>query len=261
MPYGIKTTVIGCRLTESVLMRLKARAAAEKRQVAALVAIVVEEWLDASDQGRPPGAPGAVHWQRAPEGSPPALEPASAPAMSTEVRVIAAMAAISAQIRAEQNRPLGAINSSTLSRLLKTEFLDVTDLHSARAKGPGAWADAGSGPGLIAQLFPDDREAVARAKKQKNAIKMSRRIEGGSEVQRFISSKGIVGRGSVNVAAVLAKFPGLTPTEAVNQGPQAWLDRGLGEESARKIFDERTAATARRLRDVRGNNRKKGLAA
>jgi hypothetical protein len=132
----------------------------------------------------------------------------------------------------------------------------VTDLASARAKGPRAWIKAGARPGLIEALFPGDREAMEAARKQANRIQMDRRLT--TDVQLFIKEKHINGQGARVLRRLLAgPFAGMTIEEAVAKGPGAWLDAGVGEDVARKIFDEKTAFEARRRANARGNARKR----
>jgi hypothetical protein len=91
---------------------------------------------------------------------------------------------------------------------------------------------------------------------------MKQKIASGSEIGQFISAKGIVGRGATALRRIMAQsFPGMSISEAIKQGREAWLDAGLGEENARRIFDEATAIEARRRTDARGNARKKKVAA
>jgi hypothetical protein len=96
------------------------------------------------------------------------------------------------------------------------------------------------------------------AKKAQNAAHLKRKIERGSELRRFISAKGIVGKGAVALRRIMdQRFPGMTIAAAIEQGPETWLDAGVGEDVARRLFDEPTAVEARRRAYARGTAKKR----
>jgi hypothetical protein len=269
----VKTELINFRIPEDLAAALRRAAADNIRSVNAQGVFYLRQGLTAEGryQSEAPttghASPGRTGLSKAAQGgeratdrqrvsiAPPMLPPGSQEAPSA-ARVEAIIAALEVEIRHEQNRPLGS-NAAMLRKLLPTTFPDVSGLQSVRAKGLAAWIDAGAGPGLIGVLFPNDPEAVTWAKKQKNAVQMDRRIAEGPELKRFIADKGIKGRGAVNLRNVLEQFDGMTIAEAVQQGPLAWLDAGIGEDCARKIFDETTAREAKRRATSRGNVQKK----
>jgi hypothetical protein len=199
---------------------------------------------------------GAVDGPRASKASPKPPRPPTSAEPPSGVRVAAIIAVIGIEVRAEQNRPLGK-NQIILRQLIESTFPDVTDLGSARAKGPAAWIEAGARPGVIGVLFPGDGAALIGAKKMQNRAQMDRQIAAGGDVTRFISGKGIYGRGAVSVRALLAQyFAGMSPEEAVAMGPDAWLAAEVSEDVARRIFGDEVAAEAKRRTQARSNSKK-----
>ena len=90
-----------------------------------------------------------------------------------------------------------------------------------------------------------------------NRAQMDRQIAAGGDVTRFISGKGIYGRGAVSVRALLAQyFAGMSPEEAVAMGPDAWLAAEVSEDVARRIFGDEVAAEAKRRTQARSNSKK-----
>jgi len=258
-PASTKTFVVGVRFKGSVLERLRARAEAERRSVSTLAGMLVEDALD-----QEPGAP-ASRSAGGRMSRPGVQEPPSAPAprleTSTDLQAIGVVTTINEELRREGHTPLTGNTYTGLCRLLSTVFRDVRDLAGARAKGPTQWLNAGALPGLIRALYPDDLGAVAMAKKAQNAVQMKRKLATASELQQFISARGIVGQGAVALRRIIAQhFPGMTISEAIKQGPDVWLDAGIGEENARRLFNEKTAVEARRRAYVMGNASKKAPA-
>jgi hypothetical protein len=186
----------------------------------------------------------------------PKPRPPARPEPPSGVRVGAIIAAIGVEVRFEQNRPLGKAQIQ-LRELIESTFRDVTDLASARAKGAAAWLEAGARPGMIEVLFPDDRGAMAAAKKAQNRVQRYRGIAV-TEDRRLIAEKGIIGQGASSLRRVLAeRFAGLTIDQAVAKGPAEWLEGGLAEETARRLFGDEVGAEAKRRTQARSNQRKR----
>jgi hypothetical protein len=62
----------------------------------------------------------------------------------------------------------------------------------------------------------------------------------------------------VNLRTLIAQhFAGMSIDQAVRQGPEVWLDAGVGEDVARKLFGEQAALEARRRANARGNAKKR----
>jgi hypothetical protein len=270
-----RSFVFGVRMTPSVYERLKARAAMERRSAATLALMLIEDGLDHGE------TPRAAIGQRASPPPPVLPKPAAGPGKlgppleprpvgrvvqprstrlprgaDTSVRVGAVVAAIGVEYRAEQNRPLGK-NLVYLGHLIESDFSDVTDLSSARAKGAAAWIKAGARPGLIGVLFPGDRGALEAAKQAQNKVQMDRRIDAGSDDRRFVAEKGIYGMGAVVLRRILAEhFPDLTIEEAVAKGSDAWLAAEVSEDTARRLFGDKVGDEAKRRATARANQRK-----
>jgi hypothetical protein len=244
MPIGIATTVVGARLTASVRAELLKRANERGVPISTMAAIGLEEWLY-------PDAPPA---RTAPNGAKP-----PAPEQTPPQRLMAAViATIAAEVRHEQNRPLGSAARNLPALLDTPPLVDVTDLHSARAAGIDAWVSAGCGPGLIAILFPDDSAAIRRAKQRQNKLLSEQRRSRGPQSRQIAARFGVVGSGAVALDKLMAgPFAGMTIEEAIAQGPAAWLEAGVTEGVARTLFNEPTAAEARRRSDARDNARRR----
>jgi hypothetical protein len=248
----VKTELINFRLPGDMAAALKRAASEDLRSINAQGVYYFRMGLVAESR-YPPGNGGVVPVARPmavptpePDQKPPSAAAETRLETSTELQAIGVVTTINEELRRDGHSPLTGHTYKAICRLLSTEFKDVRDLAAARAKGSTQWLDAGALPGLIRALFPDDLGAIAMAKKTQNAVQMQRKIATGSEVRQFISAKGIV--------------PGMSPTEAVQRGPQAWLDAGIGEDNARKLFDEQTAVEARRRANARGNAKKKRAA-
>jgi hypothetical protein len=81
---------------------------------------------------------------------------------------------------------------------------------------------------------------------------MKQKIASGSEIGQFISAKGISAGVRRRTAHHGSELPRNVGRRSYQAGSEAWLDAGLGEENARRIFDEATAIEARRRADARG---------
>lgn len=200
--------------------------------------------------------PAAQVMQRALVAPPKLPRPPTRQETPSGVRVAAIVAAIAVEVRAEQNRPLGK-NQIWLRELINSTFPDVSDLQTARAKGAGAWIEAGARPGVIGVLFPGDRGAMKAATQAQNCVQMDRRIAA-TDIQRFIKQKGIYGRGATNFRQVLEEhFTGMSPEEAFAKGPDAWLAGGISEDTARRLFGDNVGDEAKRRATARGNAKKR----
>jgi hypothetical protein len=82
MPKGIKTVVVGIRVSPTVFARLQQRADRERRTISALALLLVEDGLD---QEAAPGLPGAANGRRAPVEPPRPPQAARSPARSRDV--------------------------------------------------------------------------------------------------------------------------------------------------------------------------------
>jgi hypothetical protein len=262
------------RFPPSVFEQVKQRAAKNRRSIHSEILFIVEAAIE--DDPGPTPAPRAIAQPPRPIVRPPAptiaAQPPSAatraaplsnpPTAAMERQAIGVTATINEALRHDGLSPIGGPTHVAICRLLATTFPDVRDLAGARALGAEAWLSAGASPGLISRLYPDDKGALQIAKRAKNAVQMNRKLEHGSELQRFISENGIVGRGAVNLRNVLSQhFAGISIDEAVQQGSDAWLDAGVSETVARQIFGEQAALEARRRAYARGNAKKRAVAA
>jgi Arc-like DNA binding domain len=261
------------RFPPEMFERVKQRAAKYRRSIHSEILFIVEAALEADAQPaharqaivqppRPIARPPAPAIAARPPGAATraATSPTSAPAAGMERQAIGVAATINEELRRDGLSPISGPTHVAICRLLATTFPGVRDLAGARAQGVEAWLSAGAMPGLISRLYPDDKGALAMAKSARNAVQIKRRLELGSELQRFIAEKGIAGRGAENMRNVLEHFPGMSPHEAVEQGPEAWLDAGVGEEVARKVFGEDVAKEAKRRGYARNNAKRRGSA-
>jgi plasmid stability protein len=266
------------RFPPSVFEKLRTQAEQHHRSIAAEILTIVEEAVE----GAPAPAPRSAALAPTPRQaivqplrpiarpsapaiaarSPGAAPPISAPTAAMERQAIGVAATINEDLIRDRINPASGPTHVAICRLLATAFPDVRDLAGARAQGVEAWLSAGATPGLISRLFPDDKGAMAMAKSGLAAIQAARKLEAGSEIGRFIAAKGILGRGAHNLRTLLAThFAGMSIDEAVQQGSEAWLDAGVGEDVARKIFGEPTAIEARRRAYARDNAKKRAAVA
>jgi hypothetical protein len=265
----VKTELINFRLPEDIAAALKRAASEDLRSINAQGLFYIRSGLLAEGRYHAGNGSAAEPVARlvavpapvtvlTPAPDRPAAAPKTDLETQTEMQARGVVATINEELRQEGHRPLTGNTHGELGDLLSTAFKDVRDLAAAREKGATKWLSAGAKPGLIHALFPDDRGAVEMAKKAQNAVWMKRRHDLASDLQRFIYDKGILGRGATALRRILdQRFPGMTPEEAVKQGAEAWLDAGVGEEVARKLFDKRTADEARRRATARANAKKK----
>lgn len=262
-----KNYVINLRLPPDIGESLKRAADMNERSFNALAAIYLRRCLIEDGYYQPTGAATAAptaapavllpvrgtprHHTPAASPKPPRL-PADA---ASAARIVAR---ITEEIRAETGRPMSS-NKGYMRQIIESgAFPDVVDLSSAKAKGAAAWIEAGARPGLIEVLFPADPNARLAARRQQNRDQMDRKLDAGSDDMRFVVEKGIYGRGAVVFRRILAEhFPGLPIEEAVARGPAAWLEAGVSEDTARRLFGDAAGAEAKRLAVQRGNANKR----
>ena len=247
VPIGIPTSVVGIRLTQSVRTALQQRADENGIPLSVWLANMAEDSLSTDPQEARTGRNSAS-----------SVQPSTSPQAPPQRLVEAVIASIAAEVRHEQDRPLGSTLTLAMKALLETpELADVTDLRTARAAGVDIWVNQGARQGLIAVLFPDDPTATRKARQARHQYQIARRRALAPAATQTAARYGIFGKGAAVLDRLMRDhFAGMTVEEAIQKGPAAWLEAGVSEALARQLFGEQTAREAL-LRAAQRSNAKR----
>jgi hypothetical protein len=128
----------------------------------------------------------------------------------------AIIAGIDAEIRHEQNRPLGAAKRPLKKLLEKPALAHVTDLRNVRSVGLDTWISQGAAPGLIGVLFPNDPEARRKARQAKLRRTLARVRSRAPAATQNAARFGPVWKGSVALDSMMREhFAGMTVARRV----------------------------------------------
>ncbi len=243
------------RLKPKLAEGLVRAAAAERRTLPDLLAIILDDWLaarrwiDRPAPGTPLPAP-----EPATKAVPPALEaePASAAPPAAVATLLVSELPLAHAVKVKvfvlktvlelEGARLGSNEKKLAEILALPAFHHVQDLAGIRRMDPQLWADEGVGPAMMSCLYRKKASAIkvaveasklrdmARdhdetARARANAKRLIREQRKATPIDLFIRQHGLKGQAPTNLRGALAHFQPLTLEAAIKQKNSAGMGR------------------------------------